>query len=506
MTRRVVALALLFVVAPIGGFAQTNAAAQAARRWRQQHERAIVDEFVGLLSIPNIASDRENIQRNAVAIVAMMEKRGIAAKLVSVPGGNPVVFGEIRTPGATRTIGFYAHYDGQPLDPAEWATPPFQPTLRDRRVDDGGKVIPLPPAGTPFDPEWRLYARGAADDKAPIIALMTAIDAMRAAGIALKGNVKFAFDGEEEAGSPNLEKTMAANRELFAADLWLMCDAPVYQTRQQSIIFGARAVTQVDITVYGPRAELHSGHYGNWAPNPAMSLARLLASMKDDNGRVLIEHFYDDVEPLGPVEKQALAEAPPIDESLMQEFWLASTDGRPETLNDLITRPSLNIRGMASSRIGAQASNVIPASAQATIDVRMVKGMDGRKMGQQVVDHIRKQGFFVVDRDPTADERRAHARVAKVVIGTPGVGSRTPMDLPISQEVVRTVESARGRVVRLPTMGGGLPLQALERALGTRTIVMPMGNHDNNQHSFNENLRIQNLWDGIELMAALLAM
>jgi len=298
MTRRVVALALLFVVAPIGGFAQTNAAAQAARRWRQQHERAIVDEFVALLSIPNIASDRENIQRNALAIAAMMEKRGIAAKLVSVPGGNPVVFGEIRTPGATRTIGFYAHYDGQPLDPAEWATPPFQPTLRDRRVDDAGKVIPLPPAGTPFDPEWRLYARGAADDKAPIIALMTAIDAMRAAGIALKGNVKFAFDGEEEAGSPNLEKTMAANRELFAADLWLMCDAPVYQTRQQSIIFGARAVTQVDITVYGPRAELHSGHYGNWAPNPAMSLARLLASMKDDNGRVLIEHFYDDVEPL----------------------------------------------------------------------------------------------------------------------------------------------------------------------------------------------------------------
>jgi acetylornithine deacetylase/succinyl-diaminopimelate desuccinylase-like protein len=485
---------------------QTNPASQAARAWRHKHERAIVDEFIALLSIPNIASDRDNIQRNAMAIAAMMEKRGVAAKLVSVPGGNPIVFGEIRTPGAFRTFGFYAHYDGQPLDPKEWTSPPFEPTLRDNRVEDGGKAIALPPSGSKFDPEWRLYARGAADDKAPIIALMTAIDAMRAAGIAFKANIKFAFEGEEEAGSPNLGRTLAANKDLFAADLWFMCDAPLYQTRQQSVIFGARAVTRVEIKVYGPRTELHSGHYGNWAPNPALDLARLLTSMKDDTGRVLIEHFYDDVEPLGPVEKQALAEVPVIDQLLMQEFWLGSTDGRPQTLNELITMPSLNIRGMASSRVGAQASNVIPASAEATIDVRMVKGMDGPKTGQQIIAHVRKQGFFVVDHEPTADQRRAHAKVAKVVIGPPGVGSRTPMDLPISQEVIRTVVSARGPVVRLPTMGGGLPLLDVERPLGTRTIIIPMGNHDNNQHSFDENLRIQNLWDGIELMAALLAM
>jgi acetylornithine deacetylase/succinyl-diaminopimelate desuccinylase-like protein len=132
--------------------------------------------------------------------------------------------------------------------------------------------------------------------------------------------------------------------------------------------------------------------------------------------------------------------------------------------------------------------------------------MDGRKTGQQVLDHIRRQGYFVVDREPTADERRAHPKVARVVTGRTAVGSRTPMDLPMSQEVVRTVESVRGRAVKLPTMGGGLPLEAVERPLGTRTIVIPIGNHDNHQHSFDENLRIQNLWDGIELMAALLTM
>ena len=128
---------------------------------------------------------------------------------------------------------------------------------------------------------------------------MAAIDAIRSAGLAFKANVKFAFEGEEEADRSTLRRRWP-HKDLFAADLWLMCDAPLYQTRQQSIVFGARGVTPVDITVYGPRVELHSGHYGNWAPNPAMSLARLLASMKDDNGRVLVDHFYDDVEPLGP--------------------------------------------------------------------------------------------------------------------------------------------------------------------------------------------------------------
>jgi acetylornithine deacetylase/succinyl-diaminopimelate desuccinylase-like protein len=262
----------------------------------------------------------------------------------------------------------------------------------------------------------------------------------------------------------------------------------------------------VDITVYGPRTELHSGHYGNWAPNPALSLARLLASLKDDNGRVLVSGFYDEVEPLGAVEQRALAEAPLIEAELKSQFWLGSTDGGPMTLNELITLPSLNVRGMASARVGAQASNVIPATATATLDVRLVKGMNGPRTAQLIADHVRRQGFFVVDREPTAEERRTHARVARVTVNRTQVGSRTPMDLPISREVIQTVESVRGPSVKLPTMGGGLPLDAIERPLGAPTIVIPIGNHDNNQHSFDENLRIQNLWDGIELMAALITM
>jgi acetylornithine deacetylase/succinyl-diaminopimelate desuccinylase-like protein len=487
-------------------FTPTNPAARAARQWREQHERVIVDEFAALLSIPDIAADRPNIRRNAEMIAAMMQKRGIAPKLVSVPAGNPVVFGEMTTPGATRTIVFYAHYDGQPLDPKEWASPPFTPTLRDKQFEQDGQVIPLPSPGQPFNPEWRLYARGAADDKAAIIALLSALDAIRAAGLKTKSNIKFAFEGEEEAGSPNLEKTLADNKDLFSGDLWLMCDGPVHQTRRQLITFGDRGIVGVDVTVFGPHLELHSGHYGNWAPNPALLLAKLLASMKDDNGRVLIDRFYDDVEPLSVTEKQALAEAPDIDSDLMREFWLGAAEGAGKRLNELITLPSLNIRGMASSRIGDQASNVIPSSATATMDVRLVKGMDPLKTAQSVIDHIRKQGFFVVDREPGAEVRIAHPKVAMVTIRGGEAAARTPMDLPISQEVIRVVESARGPAVKLPNMGGSLPLMSVERPLGTRTIGIPIGNHDNNQHSYNENLRLQNLWDGIELMAALLTM
>jgi acetylornithine deacetylase/succinyl-diaminopimelate desuccinylase-like protein len=502
MIRTLFAIALIVTAA----LAQNNPAAQAARDWRQRHERTIVDEFITLLAIPNIARDHDNIQRNAETIERMLEQRGVASRIVTLPAANPVVFGEIRTPGATRTIVFYAHYDGQPLDPKEWATPPFEPALRDKPIQDGGKVIPIPPSGQSFDPEWRLYARGAGDDKATIVAMMAALDAIRAAGLKTRSNIKFAFEGEEEAGSPNLEKILEANKQLFAGDLWLMCDGPVYQTRQQLIVFGDRGDTGLDVTVYGPQYELHSGHYGNWAPNPAMMLAQLLASMKNAQGRVLVDRFYDGVTPLSPIEKRAIAEAPAIDANLMREFWLGSTEGSPAKLNDLITVPALNIRGMASSRTGNQASNVIPATATASLDIRLVAGMDARQTNDRVIDHIRRQGFFVVDREPDVEIRRSHPKVAMVLARGGDNAVRTPMDLPIAQEVIRVVESVRGTIVKLPNMGGSLPLTSVVRPLRTNVIVVPIANHDDNQHSFNENLRIQNLWDGIELMAALLTM
>ena len=486
---------------------QSNPASSAARSWRQQHERPILDELLAFLAIPNESRDRAGIQRNAEFIVRMMEKRNIAHRVLSIPGGSPLVFGSLPSPGATRTIVFYAHYDGTSLDPKEWATPPYEPVFRNGRVEDGAGVMTRPPAGSPIDPEWRVYARSAADDKGPIVAMFAALDAMRAAGVAPKSNIQFVFDGEEEAGSPSLEKTLVANRALFAPNsVWLMCDGPVYQTREPLIVFGTRGVMTLDLTVYGPRSELHSGHYGNWAPNPALGLSRLLASMKDDDGKVLIPGFYDEVEPLSGVEKRAIAAAPVLDKQLLQDFWLGSAEGGTATLNELITRPSLNIRGLSSARTGAQASNVIPATATATIDIRLVKRMTIARTQQVVRDHLRQQGYFVVDTEPAAEIRRAHPRVVKLEFTRGAEAERTSMELPVSQEVIRTIESVRGPAVKLPTMGGQLPLGAIIRPFNVPLVVVPMVNHDNNQHGPDENLRIQNLWDGIELMAALLTM
>jgi len=465
--------------------AQPNPGAAAAHQWRATHEQAILAEFTKLLAIPNLASDEHNLRRNAEAVAALYEQRGVKTRLLELPGAPPVVFGEIDTPGATRTVIFYAHYDGQPLDPKEWSTPPFQPVLRDGRI----------------------YARSASDDKAPIIAIAAALDALKASGTPLRSNVKFVFEGEEEAGSPHLAAILAKYRDLLASDVWLICDGPVHQSRRQQIVFGARGIASLDITVYGPKHELHSGHYGNWAPNPAMMLARLLASMKDDDGRVTIDHFYDGIEPLTETERRAVAEAPDVDRELMRELWLGSTEGGGKKLVELLNLPSLNIRGMSAAHTGAQASNIIPASATASIDIRLVKGISYETAAARVVEHIRKQGYYVVDRDPGADTRMSHAKVAQVIVDPSGYyAARTSMDLPVSQMVLRAAESARGPVVKLPTMGGSVPLYMIDDILHAPTIIVPIANHDNNQHSFDENLRLQNLWDGIELMAALLAM
>ncbi len=486
--------------------AQSNPAATAARQWRETHERAIVQEFIDLLALPNLARDSAAIRKNADAIVALLGKRGVKTRLLETAGAPPAVYGELLTPGATRTIVFYAHYDGQPLDPKEWASPPWQPTLRDAPLDRDGRVIPLPASGK-FDPEWRLYARSTGDDKAPILAIATALDALKASAVPLSSNIKLIFEGEEEGGSPHLAQILAANRDLLRGDVWLICDGPVHQSRRQQIVFGARGIVTLDITLYGPNRELHSGHYGNWAPNPAMALARLLASMKDDDGRVTIPHFYDGVEPLTDVEKRAIAEAPDVDADLRRELWLGRTEGAGKKLVELLNYPSLNIRGMSSARTGAGASNVLPSTATASIDIRLVKGILPQTAAQCVMDHIRAQGYTIVENEPDAKTRMATPKLARVEVEPGGYPAlRTSMDLPVSQLVLRTAESARGPIVKLPTMGGSVPLFMIDEQLHVPTILVPIANHDNNQHSFNENIRLRNLWDGIELMAALLAM
>ncbi len=326
-------------------------------------------------------------------------------------------------------------------------------------------------------------------------------------------NIRFVWEGEEEAGSPHLEDLLDAHRNLIQGDeVWLVCDGPVDQSGAQSIAFGARGDTHIAITVYGPHHGLHSGHYGNWAPNPAMELAQLLAGMKDANGHILIPHFYDGIAPLSPMEKAAIARAPSNDAMLTRSFWLGHTENAPRPLLEVLNEPSLNINGLSSGATGAHAANVIPPTATADIDMRLVVGNDWQRQQQNVIDYVRSHGYFVVDTEPTQQILTSHPRVAMIVRDPASYNAvRTPMDLPIAQEVIAAVQSAaieehHGQVVLLPTMGGSVPLGAMERAAGTHTITIPIANYDDNQHAANENLRLENLWNGTATMAALLTM
>jgi len=420
------------------------------------------------------------------------------------------VYGEALVPGAKRTIVFYAHYDGQAVNPEQWhpSIKPYQPVFLSRSIEKGGSVLPQPRPGETINPEWRISGRSSSDDKAGVMLILNAYDAFVKSRIQPTSNIKFFFEGEEEIGSVHLGEIIEEHQELLRSDLWIIADGPVHQSGLPMLDFGVRGDVNMEITTYGPKRPLHSGHYGNWAPNPALLLVRLLASMKDEDGRVTVNGFYDDVIPFSAGEKRAMAGIPPVDDLLKKELGFIRPEGGGQTLYETYGYPSLNINGIRSADVGKDARNVIPAEATATLDLRQVLGTDYEKQIQRVIDHIKAQGFYVTDRDPTDEERQRHEKIAKVTSDKGGYNAqRTPIDLPISQSVIAAVKSAAGGPVAVaPTSGGSLPLYLIEEHLNAKVITLCIVNHDNNQHAENENVRIQNLWDSLEQLAAIMTM
>ncbi|HEU4563568.1 MAG TPA: M20/M25/M40 family metallo-hydrolase [Gemmatimonadaceae bacterium] len=500
------------LLAAPGVDAQARGVAGGARErieaWRATHEGAIVRELSDFLALPNVASDTLAIRRNAEHLMAMMRRRGIRTRLLEAPGSLPAVYGELPAPNARRTIVLYAHYDGQPVDTARWATSPWQPTLRDAPLEAGGKVLPLPAApDARLDGEWRLYARSASDDKAPIVVMLAALDALRASGLAPDVNLKFFFEGGEEAGSPNLRALLERHAETLKADAWIFCDGPVHQTRRQQVVYGVRGTYGLEMTVYGPKRALHSGHYGNWAPNPAALLVTLLASMRDDDGRILIPGWYDDVRPVSAAERRAISAMPAIDDALRRDLALGATEAGDAPLAERLMLPALNIRGIEVGRTGALASNVISQTARASIDFRLVPDETPARARELVERHVRTRGWHIVHEEPNDSVRRAHPRVVRLEWDEGGYPAmRTDMALPVARAVARAVEQGAGAPpVLVPMLGGSLPMAVFAEVLRVPLIIVPIVNHDNNQHAANENLRLRNLWDGIAVLGTMMS-
>ena len=509
--------AAMVVTAPAGIAAQQPASSArpaasgasvraATRQYRESHEAEIAREFVELLAIPDVASDTANIGRNATAVMAMLRRRGVTTRTLDGAGGPPAVYGELRSPNATRTVVFYAHYDGQPVDPSQWTGAPFTPVLRDGSLAAGANVIPMPAAGERMRGDSRIYARSASDDKAAIIAMMSALDALRAGGIAPSVNLKFFFEGEEEAGSSHLRRVLQANTELLRADAWVFCDGPVHQSGRQQVVFGARGVMGLELTTYGPLRPLHSGHYGNWAPNPAVLMATLIASMRDDDGRITIAHFADDVRPISAAERAALGALPMSDTTLRKTLEMGATEANNAPLAERIMLPALNVRGIKVGGVRELAANAIPTEASASIDFRLVPDQKPERVRELVETHLRSRGYYIVRDTPDSATRMAHPKIVRSEWEGGYAATRAPMDIPFSRALLAAASAgATNPPLAVPMLGGSLPTSTFEQVLGVRLVVLPIANYDNNQHAANENIRMQNLWDGIELFAAVMA-
>lgn len=495
------------------GVAWAQNGPDAARAYRVANEARLLQDFAELLTYPNRAFTPE-IREAALYIRDEMRAVGVDTRLVEIEGGSPLVLGVLEVPGATRTLGIYVHYDGQPVDPSNWTHDPFSPTLYTAAMEAGGEPIEMPAEGATVDPEWRIYARSAGDDKAPIAAILPVLTAFAESGITPTSNLVFMFDGEEEAGSRNLGTYMEMESEVLDdVDIWLFFDGPAHASGRPQLVFGVRGAFGMEVTVYGATRNLHSGHYGNWAPDTGNILARLLTSMKDDAGHVLIDGWYDTFDPIGPEEQAALEAMPEWDAELKRELGMVRSEGEPESLPERLLVPALNVRGITSGNTGSLARNVIPNTAVAALGIRMVKGNTTAQLRELVVRHIESQGFHVVEEDPDMETRLRYDRIAKVTGGRGGsVASRTSMADPFAQSIMAAANAAAdrafgdGALVIAPGMGGTLPLYLFTEVAGKPAVVVPVANHDNNQHAPDENLRIANLWYAIDLYAALMTM
>ena len=474
--------------------------------WVERRQSAIVGELLDLLAIPNVAADRANIRRNAEQLIRMLAQRGFSSELLET-AGNPLVFGELKAPGASRTVLFYCHYDGQPVDPRAWKQPdPFTPVVRTRRLDEGGELVPDVRKATTLDPDWRIYARSASDDKSPIVALVAALDALKDFGLQPSANIKVILDGEEEASSPNLVPAISKHRDKLRADLMVILDGPIHSSGRPTIAYGARGIVTFNLTVYGPSSGVHSGNYGNWIPNPAQRLAALLASMKDDAGKVLIPGFYDAVAPLSN-EEQALLDGVPDDAArMLAAFGVAGPERAFPSLQAALQVPTLNVRGLASAHVGAGARTIIPDRATAAMDIRLVKETRPADQLDKVRAHVRAQGYHLVDGEPDAAARSTHLRLASMTVSETMTNAfrTSPLD-PQARRVAAALEAAFGAPpVQLRTLGGTVPIAPFIEALGFPAVLVPVVNFDNNQHEENENLRLGHFFEAIEIVAAIL--
>ena len=467
-------------------------------------------EYLNLLTIPNDSiANVEGIKLNANQLESLLQKRGFTTKQFA-NNGKPLVMAEYAFDPAKKTILFYIHFDGQPVIPAQWGqSDPWQPVLKKKDKDGRWQIVSMQELmNTGFDPELRVFARSASDDKGPIMMFLASLDLMKSTNINPAINIKVILDSEEEVNSPGIPEAVKQNRDFLKADALVIFDMASHPSGRPTAIFGNRGVQTLNLTVYGPKAPLHSGHYGNYVPNPAFNLARLLSSMKNERGQIIIPGYNSRTKL--SVEDLKVLDAVGDDEiALKKRVGIATADEVASNYQRSLQYPSLNIRGLSAGGVGKEAANIIPKEAVADIDIRTTTEANAQYLTELLRKHIEKQGFHIIDHDPSDAERAQFPRLLKILEGLPAEAARQPIDTPVRRwvEIAQTNAYANmggAKPVIIRASGATVPTHEIVGPLGLPFVIIPTVNTDNNQHAYDENLRMGNYLTGMRTMLGLL--
>ena len=479
----------------------------AQKNWDQQIDAEFTEvlnthrEFV---SIPNIPMDVQDMFSNISWVKNKYEKVGFQLKTLE-SSTLPVLFAEKFISPKLKTVLFYFHLDGQAVDPASWdQKDPFVPVLKKKGMSGKWEEIPWSELQENVDDDWRIYGRSAADDKGPILMFLTAMELLQKQQIKPSFNIKIIFDLEEEYGSNGFLSTLKKYKNKYQSDYMIIMDGPAHSSNQPTLTFGCRGIASCSITTYGSKLPQHSGHYGNYVSNPVFGLSRLLSSMKSEDGKVLIEDYYKGI----TFEKEILdilKSVPENKKEINDALGIFKEEKVGNNYQESLQYPTLNVRQIGTSWKGQELKTIIPEYATAHIDVRLVSETDGKLQLEKIKKHIQKQGYLVLDREPTDHERLSNENIVTFK-GDSGVNAfRTSLNDLFGLKLRNSLTNVFGREpVSIRTMGGTVPIIPAINELDIPAIIVPMVNMDNNQHNPNENIRIGNLRQGIKICLALL--
>lgn len=477
--------------------------AQSEQEFKKQIRKSI-SELSDFVAIPNDANNHADINRNIYWLTDKFNQRGFNTSVLPT-SGEDLFFAALPMQEDKETVLIYMHFDGQAVDQSKWdQEDPFKMVLKSPTAD-GWEEKEFSSLDEELNFQWRLFGRSTSDDKGPIVMLLNAIDMLKEQNVDLIYNIKVILDSEEEKSSAPLTAALSTYSELFEADYLLIGDGPMHPSLNPTLVYGCRGITTMTLTTYGPKLAQHSGHFGNYAPNPSFAMAHLLSSFKDASGKVLIDGYYDGIQ-IDQKTNDILKAVPDNDSELLNRLLINKSDQVGSFYQESLQYPSLNIRGLASAWVGDNARTIVPASSTAELDLRLVVESDGNRLKNLVRKHIASQGYHIVDQDPTDQERLNYSNIIKVEEGGVMDAFRTAIDHPFGNHLVNVMKSTFDKdVIQIRTMGGTVPIAPIVNKMNLPAFIVPVVNADNNQHAPNENILIGQFDYGIRLFYALLS-